>query len=86
MTTTAELSEQKYQRYRNLREAALSVYAKKIEEYENPDYEQICVLVVFSFDHHNQEKLAQKLGVSREQMLYDLILLSAGARLQKQEK
>ncbi len=86
MTTTAELLEQKYQRYRNLREVAQAVYAPKIEEYENPDYEEICTLVVFSFDRHNQEKVAQTLGVSREQMLYDLILLSTGARLQKQGK
>ncbi len=47
----AELLEQKYQRYRNLREVALSVYAPKIEEYENPDYEKICTLVVFWLSH-----------------------------------
>ncbi len=81
----ANLLEQTYQRYRNLRQVALSVYAPKIEEY-NPDYETICNLVVFNYDQYNQEKIAQKLGVPVQQMIYDLIIMSTGARLQNQGK
>ncbi len=78
--------EETYQRYRYLRKVALSVYAKKIEEYEKPDYEKLCTIVLFEFDGHNQKQVAQKLGISHSQLCKDLARLSTGARLFKQDK
>ena len=78
--------EETYQRYRHLRKVSLSVYAEKIEEYEKPDYEELCVVVLFGFDDHNQKQVAQKLGVSHSQLCQDLARLSTGARLFKQDK
>jgi hypothetical protein len=78
--------EDTYQRYRHLRDIAISVYAPKLEEYENPDYETVCTAILFEYDQHNQARIAQRLGVSVEQLRHDLACLSTGARLLKQGK
>lgn len=75
-----------YQRYRNLRQTALDVCATKIEEYPNPDYEKICMVILFEFDTNNQRRVAERLGVTQQQLLNDLAVLSTGARLNKQRK
>jgi hypothetical protein len=82
----AKRLEEAYQHYRNVREIALSVYAKKLEEYEAPDYEDVCLAILFEYDHHNQRKIAEKIGISSTQLLKDLVMLSTGARLLRQGK
>jgi len=82
----ANILEATYQRYQGLRAIALSVYAKKIEEYDNPDYEKICNIIAFEFDFRNQVAVAKSLGVSHKQLLFSLALLSTGARLLRQRK
>ncbi len=83
---SANLLEAIYLRYQNLRQVALDVYAPKIEEYDNPDYERICMIILFGFDAENEKKVAERLGVSSQQLRSDLTLLATGARLQKQGK
>jgi hypothetical protein len=83
---SAKQLEDAYQRYRHLRKHALAVYAPKLEEYDESDYETVCLAILFEFDRHNQRAIAQRLGLSHTRFLEELVLLSTGARLQRQGK
>ena len=81
----AEQNEITYNRYRKLRSVATKVLPSKIEEKEiscsEYDFEKLCNTVLYSFDEENQELVSKSLGVSREILVAELILLSNGARL-----
>ena len=79
----AEQLEETYYRYQKLREIALEVYPNKIGK--DTTYEEVCKVVLFLFDRENQQKVAELMGISREQLLQELTLLNTGARLQSQE-
>lgn len=85
----ASVNEDIYQKFEKLREIARGVYEDKIIEKEvdvELSFEEICNTVLYSFDESNQSKVAEQLGLPRDQMILQLICLSNGARLDKQGK
>jgi len=80
----ANYLEDTYQRYRDLRRIASSVYPKKITK--GLSFEEICTVVAFEFDKNNQSKVADALDQQPERMVLELCALATGARLEKQGK